>query len=159
MCRDEHGVICLCECTCSLRLQLVSTTCRFTVSLSSRYITPCYASPIIVGGLSTADPFDAKVQAWWSGIAKTLNSTWPVGAFAGFLIKADCEGEPGPSTYGRTELDGANAMADALAPFNALTIWRAFSHPPRGEDQALYQFNLFKDWNGNTRENVVLQVI
>ena len=86
-----------------------------------------------------------------------MHRAWPLTAralFAGFLLKADCEGEPGPATYGRSELEGANAMADVLAPVNAITIWRAFAHPPAGEDQALFQFNLFKDWNGQTRENV-----
>jgi hypothetical protein len=53
------------------------------------------------------------------------------------LIKADCEGEPGPDKYNRTELQGANAMADVLGPVGAIAIWRAFAHPPRGEDQAL----------------------
>lgn len=48
-------------------------------------------------------------------------------------------------------------MADAIAHVGAVTIWRAFSHPPAGEDQALFQFELFKDWNGNTRDNVILQ--
>lgn len=121
------------------------------------YITPCYSSPIKVGGLNTADPFDPSVTKWWTDAASMYDATWTPGAFAGFLVKADCEGEPGPSTYGRTELQGANAMADAIAHVGAIAIWRAFAHPPRGEDQAVYQFDLFKDWNGNTRDNVVLQ--
>ena len=28
-------------------------------------------------------------------------------------------------------------MADVLGPVGAIAIWRAFAHPPRGEDQAL----------------------
>ena len=137
------------------------------------FVVPCYSSPIEVGGLATADPFDESVSEWWARTAATIQETWEGGiaaseageaghrpfAFGGFLLKADCEGEPGPGTYKRTELEGANAMADALAPVGAVAIWRAFAHPPSGEDQALYQFNLFEAWNkpNATRPNVVLQ--
>lgn len=138
------------------------------------FVVPCYSSPIKVGGLATADPFDKSVSEWWARTAATIQETWEGGiavseaggatghrpfAFGGFLLKADCEGEPGPGTYKRTELEGANAMADALAPVGAVAIWRAFAHPPRGEDQAEYQFKLFESWNkpNATRPNVVLQ--
>lgn len=122
------------------------------------FVTPCYSSPISVGNLTTADPYDGKVAAWWKSTAEFIARSWPTSSFGGFLVKADCEGEPGPSTYKRTELEGANAMATALSSVGAVVIWRAFAHPPAGEDQALYQFDLFKDWNGKTADNVVLQV-
>ena len=128
------------------------------------FVVPCYSSPIKIGKLDTADPFDAGVASWWATTAASIASQWSAGnrslAFGGFVIKADCEGEPGPGTYKRTELEGANAMADALAPLGALCIWRAFAHPPAGTDQAIYQFDLFKSWNAPnaTRPNVALQV-
>jgi len=72
----------------------------------------------------------------------------------------------GPEHYGRTELDGANAMGKALSKVGGIVMWRAFGHPwaktgsqdSDAKDQALYQFNRFKNWDGNTRENVVLQI-
>ena len=59
------------------------------------FVTPCYSSPIHVGNLTTADPYDAKVAAWWKGTAQFIATQWPPSSFGGFLIKADCEGEPG----------------------------------------------------------------
>lgn len=59
------------------------------------FVTPCYSSPIHVGKLTTADPYDAAVAAWWKGIAQFIATQWPPSSFGGFLIKADCEGEPG----------------------------------------------------------------
>ena len=44
----------------------------------------------------------------------------------GFLVKADSEGRPGPFTYGRTQADGANMLADIVKPYGALIIWRCF---------------------------------
>eukprot|EP00041_Stephanoeca_diplocostata_P036828 m.1361285 g.1361285 ORF g.1361285 m.1361285 type:complete len:1107 (-) comp24941_c0_seq4:255-3575(-) len=123
------------------------------------FLTPCYSSPILVGGLKSADPFDPNVAKWWEQTAVFINNTWTPQSFGGFLVKADCEGQPGPATYNRTELEGANALADALAPVGGICIWRAFAHPPHGEDQALYQFNLFKSWkNQPPKMNVVLQI-
>ena len=122
------------------------------------FISPCYASPILVGRLKNADPNDAKVAAWWADTATYINSTWTAESFGGFLVKADCEGQPGPLDYNVTELEGANLMAVALDDIGAICIWRAFAHPHgKDHDQALYQFDLFKDWNGKTRDNVVLQ--
>ena len=34
----------------------------------------------------------------------------------GFQLKADSEGRPGTFTYGRNQADGANILADAVAP-------------------------------------------
>src|SRR5213076_1530163 len=36
--------------------------------------------------------------------------------FGGFLVKANSEGQPGPQDYHRTHADGANLLADAVAP-------------------------------------------
>ena len=128
------------------------------------FLVPCYSSPIKVGGLPNADPKDATVAKWWADTAALIQHTWSTdgrtNAFGGFLIKADCEGEPGPDTYNVTELEGANLLADALGPVDGIAIWRAFAHPPKGTDQAIWQFDLFKDWNKEnaTRANVVLQI-
>ena len=41
-------------------------------------------------------------------------------------MKANSEGQPGPKDYGRTHAEGANVLADALAPHGGKVIWRAF---------------------------------
>ena len=58
--------------------------------------------------------------------------------FGGFLVKANSEGQPGPQDYKRTHADGANMLADALAPHGGIVMWRAFVYsenveggPPR----------------------------
>lgn len=57
--------------------------------------------------------------------------------FGGFLVKANSEGQPGPQDYGRTHVDGANMLADALAPFDGIVMWRAFclQSITRGQNQ------------------------
>ena len=57
-------------------------------------------------GLATADPLDPGVQAWWQRAATRAYREVP--DLAGFLVKADSEGRPGPHTYGRRHAEGAN---------------------------------------------------
>jgi alpha-glucuronidase len=83
-----------------------------------------FDAPIEVGNLDTADPRDARVQQWWQDKADEIYELIP--DFAGFLVKADSEGAPGPHDYGVTHADGANVMADALAPHGGIVMWRAF---------------------------------
>ncbi len=47
--------------------------------------------------------------------------------FGEFLVKANSEGQPGPHDYKRSHADGANVLADALAPYHGVVIWRALS--------------------------------
>jgi alpha-glucuronidase len=130
------------------------------------FITPCYGAPVKMGGLKTLDPMNEGVAKFWEDKAMTFKKSWPSKAFGGFLIKADTEGMVGPEAYGRTELDGANAMGKALSKVGGIVIWRAFGHPwdksgsqdAKAKDQAYYQFNRFKTWDGKTRDNVVLQI-
>ena len=58
--------------------------------------------------------------------------------FGGFLVKANSEGQPGPQDYKRTHADGANMLADALAPHGGIVMWRAFVYCARTptEDRA-----------------------
>ena len=77
-----------------------------------------------IGNLPTADPLDPKVRAWWKRKTKEIYSLIP--DFGGFLVKANSEGMPGPQDYGRTHADGANMLAEALAPFHGIVMWRAF---------------------------------
>jgi len=93
------------------------------------YLTAKFSAPIEIGGLQTADPLDTAVQAWWKKKADEIYAYIP--DFGGFLVKANSEGQPGPQTYGRTHADGANMLADALAPHKGIVMWRAFVYDAR----------------------------
>ena len=81
-----------------------------------------------LGGLSTADPLDKDVIAWWKQKAKEIYRTIP--DFGGFLVKANSEGQPGPCDFNRTHAEGANMLADALKPYKGIVMWRAFVYSP-----------------------------
>ena len=78
--------------------------------------------------------------------------------FGGLLVKANSEGQPGPQTYGRTHADGANMLADALAPHHGIILWRAFVYSAAKEDRAKQAYDEFRALDGKFRPNVILQV-
>jgi hypothetical protein len=82
------------------------------------------ASPQKIGGLKTFDPLDPAVKAWWAAKVDEIYAEIP--DFAGFTVKADSEGQPGPASYGRTPADAANLLAHALAPHGGVVLYRAF---------------------------------
>src|SRR5437660_1233790 len=88
------------------------------------YLTARFSAPIEIGGLATADPRDAGVRGWWAAKADEIYRAIP--DFGGFLVKANSEGQPGPQDYHRTHADGANLLADAVAPHGGIVMWRAF---------------------------------
>ncbi len=121
------------------------------------YLTARFSAPLEIGGLETADPLDPQVQAWWKKKAAEIYHHIP--DFGGFLVKADSEGQPGPHNYKRTHAEGANMLADALAPMGGIVMWRAFvysEHAP--DDRAKQAYNEFKPLDGQFRDNVLLQV-
>lgn len=121
------------------------------------YLTARFSAPIEIGGLETADPLDPKVVQWWKNKVAEIYKHIP--DFGGFLVKANSEGQPGPQNYGRTHLDGANLLADALAPFQGVVIWRAFvysEHDPT--DRAKQAYSEFVPDDGKYRDNVLIQV-
>ena len=121
------------------------------------YLTARFSAPIEIGGLETADPVDPQVQEWWKKKADEIYSHIP--DFGGFLVKADSEGQPGPHNYKRTHAEGANMLADALAPHNGIVMWRAFVYSHEApDDRAKQAFNEFKPLDGKFRDNVLLQV-
>ncbi|MGA8041336.1 MAG: alpha-glucuronidase family glycosyl hydrolase, partial [Terracidiphilus sp.] len=63
------------------------------------------ASPQMIGGLKTYDPLDPAVKVWWAEKVKEIYKLIP--DFAGFTVKADSEGQPGPASFGRTPADAA----------------------------------------------------
>ncbi len=121
------------------------------------YLTAKFSAPIEIGGLKTADPLDAGVQAWWK--AKTDEIYEAIPDFGGFLVKANSEGQPGPQDYGRSHADGANMLAGAVAPHGGIIMWRAFIYSnEQPDDRAKQAYSEFVPLDGKFRENVLLQV-
>jgi alpha-glucuronidase len=121
------------------------------------YLTARFSAPIEIGGLRTADPLEPAVRAWWKGKADEIYTRIP--DFGGFLVKANSEGQPGPQDYKRSHADGANMLADALAPHGGIVMWRAFVYTAKaGEDRAKQAFDEFKPLDGKFRGNVIVQV-
>ncbi|WP_346863543.1 alpha-glucuronidase [uncultured Draconibacterium sp.] len=120
------------------------------------YLAVNFASPEVIGGLETADPFDPAVKAWWKEKVKEIYTLIP--DFGGFLVKANSEGQPGPQNFGRNHADGANMMAEALEPYNGFVMWRAFVYDPSDEDRAKQAYNEFMPLDGQFHDNVIIQV-
>ena len=126
------------------------------------YLSVNFAAPMELGGLTLCDPCDGSVQDWWKEKAKQVWENLP--GLGGFLVKADSEGRPGPFTYGRTHADGANMLADAVAPFGGRIIWRCFVYNCRQDwrdaktDRARAAYDNFMPIDGQFRDNVILQI-
>jgi alpha-glucuronidase len=121
------------------------------------YLSANVAAPIRLGGLKTADPMDAQVADWWKAKAAEIHKLIP--DFGGFTVKANSEGQPGPKDYGRTHAEGANVLADALAPFGGHVIWRAFIYDEDVDpDRAKRAYIEFTRLDGQFRPNVLVQV-
>lgn len=120
-----------------------------------------FASPQTFGGLNTFDPLDASVVAFWTDITSQIYQQVP--DFAGYLVKADSEGQPGPLTYNRTLADGANLFAKAIQPHGGIVMFRAFVYDQLNEsdwyaDRATAAVNYFKPLDGQFDDNVVVQI-
>ncbi|MEI9942964.1 MAG: alpha-glucuronidase family glycosyl hydrolase [Chitinophagaceae bacterium] len=120
------------------------------------YLSVRFSSPIELGKLSTADPLSDSVQRWWKEKAKEIYTLIP--DFGGFLVKANSEGQPGPQDYKRTHADGANVMADAVAPYNGVIIWRAFVYDAKAIDRHKQGYDEFVPLDGKFKSNVMVQV-
>jgi len=121
------------------------------------YLSARFSAPIETGGLKTADPLDTAVRRWWAEKANEIYSLIP--DFGGFLVKANSEGQPGPQNYGRTHADGANMLADALAPHHGIVMWRAFVYSNETPDDRFKQaYNEFRPLDGQFKPNVLVQV-
>ena len=121
------------------------------------YLTARFSAPIEIGDLKTADPLDAGVRAWWRAKADEIYALIP--DFGGFLVKANSEGQPGPQDYSRTHADGANMIADAVAPHGGIVMWRAFVYSQQQpDDRAKQAADEFVPLDGKFRDNVILQV-
>ena len=120
------------------------------------YLSVNFSSPAVLGELETSDPLDERVRRWWDAKVAEIYSLIP--DFGGFLVKANSEGRPGPQDFGRTHADGANMLADALAPYDGIVMWRAFVYSPKSADRANQAVEEFEPLDGQFRENVLIQI-
>ena len=121
------------------------------------YLSARFSAPIELGGLPTADPLDPHVREWWRDKVDEIYRYIP--DFGGLLVKANSEGQPGPQDYGRTHADGANVLAEALAPHGGVVMWRAFVYSASlATDRAMQSYTEFKPLDGQFRDNVLLQI-
>ena len=121
------------------------------------YLSANFNAPRALGGLATADPLDPAVARWWRDKATEIYRLIP--DFGGFLVKANSEGQPGPQDYGRTHADGANMLADAVAPHGGIVMWRAFVYSADVDpDRVKRAWLEFVPLDGRFRENVMVQV-
>ena len=121
-----------------------------------------FGAPWSLGKLPTADPLDPAVAEWWRRRADLIYRYIP--DLAGFLVKADSEGEPGPFRYNRTHADGANMLAKAVKPHGGEIIWRCFVYNcvqdwrDHSQDRARAAYDHFMPLDGAFDENVILQI-
>jgi alpha-glucuronidase len=119
-------------------------------------------SPQAVGGLDTFDPGDPKVAAWWRARVDEIYDAIP--DFAGLVVKADSEGQPGPSQYGRTPVDAANMLAAALKPHGGIVLYRGFVYNHHLDwndlkaDRARAAYDIFHPLDGQFADNVIVQI-
>ena len=120
------------------------------------YVSIKWTTPIALSGLKSGDPFDPKVRQWWKDKAAEIYAAIP--DFGGFLVKANSEGQTGPQDYGRTHADGANMLAEALAPYGGIVMWRAFVYSPTSPDRANQAVEEFLPLDGKFADNVIVQI-
>ncbi len=109
-----------------------------------------------IDNLKTSDPFDPQVRKWWKDRTDQIYSKIP--DFGGFLVKAYSEGQPGPQKYGRSHADGANMLAEALAPHNGIVMWRSFVYDLSiDSDRTKCGYLEFVPLDGKFASNVLIQ--
>jgi alpha-glucuronidase len=119
-------------------------------------------APQVLGGLDTFDPGDPKVAAWWREKFDEVYAAIP--DFGGIEVKADSEGQPGPSQYGRTPVDAANMFAAALKPHGGIVLYRAFVYNHHLDwndikaDRARAAYDIFHPLDGKFADNVIVQI-
>lgn len=128
------------------------------LALSLNFASPNQTEP----NIGTFDPLLKEVQDWWYNKSAKLNTAIP--DFAGYLLKANSEGQPGPAEYNRTLADGANMIAAAIKPFGGIVMFRSFVYDYATldrdtwtDDRATESLGYIGPLNGQFAENVVVQ--
>ena len=126
------------------------------------YVSLNFASPRDVGGVKTFDPLDPDAVAFWK---KTVDEVYrAIPDLGGFVLKADSEGRLGPSEYGRTPADAANAIARALKPHGGILFYRGFVYDHKMDwrnlknDRARAAYDNFHKLDGLFEDNVIIQI-
>lgn len=118
--------------------------------------------PKQVGGLDTFDPLDPAVVQWWQKKFDEVYAQIP--DFAGVVVKADSEGQLGPSVYGRNPAQAANVIAKALKPHGGIVFYRAFVYNHHLDwhdlkaDRARAAYDIFHPLDGKVDDNVIVQI-
>jgi alpha-glucuronidase len=118
--------------------------------------------PKQVGGLNSFDPTDPQVSEWWRRKFDEVYRQIP--DFGGVVVKADSEGQLGPSVYGRSPADAANVIARALKPHRGIVFYRAFVYSHRLDwndmkaDRARAAYDIFHPLDGKFDDNVIVQI-
>ena len=126
------------------------------------FVSIDFSSPRKIGGLETFDPLDPHVAEFWKRTVDEIYRTIP--DFGGFVLKADSEGRLGPSAYGRTHSDAANAIARALKPHGGILFYRGFVYDHLMDwrnlknDRARAAADNFSKLDGRFDDNVVVQI-
>jgi alpha-glucuronidase len=126
------------------------------------FISVSFDSPVVLSSVRSADPRDEDVAAWWRRQVALAYEHIP--DLGGFVVKADSESRPGPHDYGRTQAEGANMLAAALAPYGGIVVWRAFVYNcaqdwrDRSTDRARAAYDTFMPLDGAFDDNVIVQV-
>jgi len=121
-----------------------------------------FGSPKSIGGLDTFDPFDPRVIDFWNKKVEEIYAAIP--DFGGFIMKADSEGELGPSAYGRTHADAANVVARPLKAHGGIVFYRGFVYNSHADwhnlklDRAKAAYDNFHHLDGQFDENVIVQI-
>jgi alpha-glucuronidase len=132
------------------------------ISLSVDLSSPLKIDIPSVGHLTTFDPTDPAVIAWWQSKVDEIYEAIP--DFGGFVIKADSEGRVGPSQYHRTPAEAANTVARALKPHGGIVLYRGFvynNHLDYNDlkaDRARAGYDNFHALDGKFESNVVIQI-
>jgi alpha-glucuronidase len=126
------------------------------------FVSVNFSSPKSIGGLDTFDPLDPRVIDFWQKKADEIYAAIP--DFGGFIMKADSEGELGPSAYGRTHADAANVVARPLKAHGGIVFYRGFIYDHHSDwrnlknDRARAAYDNFHHLDGKFEDNVILQI-
>ena len=126
------------------------------------YVSLRFDLPMSMGGLKTCDPRDPDVQKWWKNRIDMLYNDFP--ALGGILMMPEAEGRKKPSDYNCSQHEAANAIAQCMAPYGGMLLWRTeMTEMETGEsdditDPALREYIEYTPEDGKFADNVILQV-
>ena len=126
------------------------------------FVSVNFGSPKSLGGLDTFDPLDPRVIDFWQKKVDEIYTAIP--DFGGFIMKADSEGELGPSVYGRTHADAANVVARPLKAHGGIVFYRGFVYDHHADwrnlknDRAKAAYDNFHKLDGTFEDNAIVQI-